>query len=56
MPKKRFTLVIDEELYNFLENEKWRLHMSKNQLIVKILSDYMAENSSSEEKKHGGAK
>lgn len=44
MPKKRFTLVIDEELNNFLNNEKWKARLSKNQLIVKILSEYASQH------------
>ncbi len=40
MNKKRFTLVIDEELNDFLETEKWNAHLSKNKLIIKILTEY----------------
>lgn len=51
MAKKRFTLVIDEELNNFLENEKWNAHLSKNQLIVNILSEYAVKHISEDKTK-----
>lgn len=53
MAKKRFTLVIDEELNNILENEKWNAHLSKNQLIVNILSEYAVKRMSKNKTKRG---
>lgn len=35
-----FSLVIDEELNKKLENHKWEMRKSKNQLIACILTEY----------------